>query len=141
MNRISLLLAACVFVATVQVNAQAQEAKPLWGEWRLENASVPIPVECRRMAYSFKPDGTSQGNDGKAIIEARYSVAAASGGLLVHWTYLSDNGQPGCQGQTLDARRKAAMPPSLVVFEGGDRLRMHLGESTDAPYLVLTRSK
>jgi len=124
------------------MDGYAEESEPIWGQWQLSGASVQFPESCKSLFYWYRRDGSLEAHDGKLIMTGTYTVTKVSKGLFLHSSYVSDNGQPNCQGLSAEFVRQNNVSRVLVQFAGGpDKLRIYFGESDDLPFIVLTRTK
>ena len=139
----ALLLCASHAMAADSTTSTKDEARPLYGEWRLVGASGPVPIECRRMSLQIDPAGMlverAYSPQGQLFsLQARTHISRKGSVYVLALSQIRHNGEPDCQGQSASQVVKN-LPSHLELELSGDRLFHYLAGRDGGAFLRYER--
>lgn len=140
MRRLKILLVSLLALAW-NVAVAGSNTTQLYGGWKMQSASIPMPDKCSNLTLQFLADGTYIGDDGSMVMRMKFDAVEDGDGLtLIFSPDTSVNGQENCQGLPLQYVRQHPLRKSLVRFDGNAKvMRFYFGPTEQSPYLVLMK--
>ena len=133
------LPAVLLFMAATSSPLSGQAANPLVGVWGQPDYSMDVPEACLEATLEFRDDGTLESRSGAQVLTGSWTAeAVGDDAFVVVQSDLEANEAPNCQGMGPDTVLANYMHRVYVVVEG-DTLRMHVGDSPEAPSFTMVR--
>ena len=130
-------------MAADSTTSTKDEARPLYGEWRLVGASGPVPIECRRMSLQIDPAGMlverAYSPQGQLFsLQARTHISRKGSVYVLALSQTRHNGEADCQGQSASEVVKN-LPSHFELELNGDRLFHYLAGRDGRAFLRYER--
>lgn len=140
MRRLNILLVPLLTLVWTVAVAGANTTQ-LFGVWKIQSASIPMPKTCSKLSLQFLADGTYIGDDGSMVMRMKFDAVEDADGLtLIFSQNASIDGHENCQGLPLEYVRQHPPRNSLVRFDDNAKtMHLYFGPTEQSPYLVLMK--
>lgn len=128
-----------LFLMSILLPGYADEDRIL-GKWVLVHSTFAIPESCRGLWYEFTAEGKLLSGDGSLSEVKKYQVKPFNHGMHIKTTYVSNNGQPNCQGLASSDVKENTLNIIYAEFgnEGGE-LKLFFGDDSNSEYITLRK--